>query len=306
MAPVVRRRNTLSDELRFPWSVVSVPPRHFAPSRRWKLFGQSRDRGRAHSPIHHGPRSWSTGLRLRSCWPGLRMTTEDAQCGRNSHCVWQTKLLEGCPKRGDVAIASVGGNSMDLQLGRLDASQQTQRHSPFLAKLDSRRDASLLSSLRSVPSIGQIKVRAHQPGAFAIPQSSRDGDLTVADLAQRSRVLARHPHGFLSLFGETRIVENQDALTFRKDGQELTPHRRCFPRRMGHEVLEGLIGSRVQQTRVHRLHRLAGAVVQQPIYVVFQANFLSSVSETNLEPVDPTGQPTKNAPRSLVQHRHEE
>ena len=116
---------------------------------------------------------------------------------------------------------------------------------------------------------------ADQPGAHAGPERRRDRDLAVADLAQRAVVdRPRDTDRVVALLGKARVVEQQHAATFGQLGPQDAPHRRRRPRRVGDEMLEGLIVGRRGQPRDHRLHGLAGAVARQPAHVMPQRDRL--------------------------------
>src|ERR1022692_2358102 len=72
---------------------------------------------------------------------------------------------------------------------------------------------------------------------------------------------------------------------------------------MRDEVLQSLIGARIAQPAVHRLHRLALAVVEQAVEIPAPGLPLRPPAETRAETVHELPQPSEQRPRR-VRCRH--
>jgi hypothetical protein len=91
-----------------------------------------------------------------------------------------------------------------------------------------------------------------------------DRDLTVRPLADRPAVLAGHPHRRGAALGKRHTVDDPHLGPDRL-AQPLgdpPPHRQRIPRRLVHELLQGLHVP-VRQPLGHRLDRLAPALQHQ-------------------------------------------
>ena len=71
---------------------------------------------------------------------------------------------------------------------------------------------------------------------------------------------------------------------------------------MRDEVLPTLIGDRVRHPRLHRLHRLALAVAEQPVHVRAQREPLRAVPEALLERLQPAHQALELCGRAANDH----
>ena len=152
------------------------------------------------------------------------------------------------------------------------------------------------------PLVGQIQRRPQQVGPDACPQRRGDRHLTIGDLPQRPAILARHTDRVGPLFRKARAVENQQTFAFGKHGPQATPDGVGVPRRIGDEVLEGLVGSGLGHPRQHRFHRFARAVAEQPLHVPSQRKHLRAVAEAHFECFEPRHQPTQLIDRAAVVH----
>src|SRR5262249_34147758 len=123
------------------------------------------------------------------------------------------------------------------------------------------------------------------------------------DLAQRATVLTRHAHRVWALFRKAGAIENQHPASLGHDRAQAAPHPRRVPWRVRDEVLKGLIGDRLGDPRHHRLHRLARAVAEDALHVGPQRQQLRPMSETALEPLEPTHEAFDARGRRLVDHR---
>ena len=119
--------------------------------------------------------------------------------------------------------------------------------------------------------------------------------MAVGDLAQRAAVLARNGHRPAALFRKTRAVENQHAAALGDHRPQLTPHALGAPRRIGDEVLKGLIGTGIADALEHRAHRLPTTVAQQTEQIPSKGAALRDVREANLERLEP-----RLGPRTLA------
>ena len=72
-------------------------------------------------------------------------------------------------------------------------------------------------------------------------------------------------------------IENQQAFAFGNHRAQATPDGVGVPRRIGDDVLEGLVRSGLDHPRQHRFHRFAGAVAQQPLDVPPQGEHLRAI-----------------------------
>ena len=78
------------------------------------------------------------------------------------------------------------------------------------------------------------------------------------------------------------------------------------PRRIGDEMLKGLIRARIADALQHRSHRFAATVAQQPEQIAAKRAALRHVREAHLERLEPSAQaiePRRRIARESRQHR---
>ena len=109
----------------------------------------------------------------------------------------------------------------------------------------------------------QIQFAAGRPDQRRPDQRGRHAHLTIARLAQRPAVLPLDADRVRALLGKASIVERQDAAAVGNQRVQARPDRRHRPGRVGDEVLQRLVGARIAQAPMHRLHGLALAVVDE-------------------------------------------
>ena len=211
--------------------------------------------------------------------------------------------MQGLPDGAVVAVLGVGHHRRDGKTGRADLPPERQRQAPlFLKEGGGRYPRRATPGVVGDPVLRQIQRRPQRPRAAAGPQRRRHRHLAGGHLAQRAAVLPRHADRVRTLFREARLVEDQDALALRQDRPQPFPQPLGVPRRVGDEVLKGLIGRRLRDPRQHRRHRFAGAVAEQPIDVLAKRDALSPVPKAVLKLIEPTGQPSQEGPRALIEH----
>ena len=186
---------------------------------------------------------------------------------------------------------------------RSRATHQRQRETPFLVKLDGRGDLHGRAAWQIArPFLRQIEQRPHRPRPLARPERGRHRHLAIRHFAQGAAVLARHPDRMRPRFREAGFVEDQNAAAFRDHRPQAAPDDLRVPRRMGDEVLEGLIRRGIADPLEHRRHRLARAVAQQTVDVLAQRHVLGTMAEAVLELIQPPRQSSQQRPRVPVEH----
>ena len=153
------------------------------------------------------------------------------------------------------------------------------------------------------PGVRQIQTGADHPGPRPRPQGGRHRDLAIGDLAERAAVLAGHTNGGRPLLRKAGTVENQHPVPIGNRGAHATPHWRGRPRRVGDEMLEGLIRPGIADARQHGAHRFAPTVAQQPEQISAERTPLRDVIETVLERLEPAAQSVQPHRRIARQHR---
>src|SRR5262249_15866659 len=81
------------------------------------------------------------------------------------------------------------------------------------------------------------------------------------------------------------------------------PQALRLPRRIGDEVLEGLVAGGVAQASMHRLHGLPLAVVEQPVEILARRLALGPTRETVGKPVGKLTQPPQQRAGPRLGHR---
>ncbi len=114
--------------------------------------------------------------------------------------------------------------------------------------------------------------------------------------------LPLHARRLRALLREPGVVERQDAGPDRHDRAQLRPDARGVPRRVGDEVLEGLIVARIAQAPVHGLHRLALAVAEEAVNVLGGRVALRLPAETRAELIEEVAQSSQQCARGLGRH----
>lgn len=177
----------------------------------------------------------------------------------------QPSLLETEPERCADAVAGVGDHDRRLQLPLGECVQQAERETPLLLVhhvLGDACPAAAVGLVRPLPRQIQLPLQGARGGVGG--GMDTHCDLAVRPFADRSAVLAGHPDRGHAALGERHVVDHPhlgpDDL-----GQPLgdpLPDRQRIPRRLVHELLQGLHVP-VRQTLDHRLDRLAPTVEHQ-------------------------------------------
>jgi hypothetical protein len=210
--------------------------------------------------------------------------------------------MQQATKHAIVAKFRVGQHPSDGDATRPDLPQQRQRLAPLFLKRDRRRDARARPRRGGDPRLGQVQRAAEQIGAGPGPQRGGDGHLAIGDLPQRSAVLTRHADRVHPLFGETRAIDDHQTFAFGNPRAQATPDRVGTPRRIGDEMLEGLVRARVGDARQHRFHGFARAVAEQPLHVPSEGEHLRAMAEAHVEGFEPRHQPTQLQHRAAIRH----
>lgn len=145
--------------------------------------------------------------------------------------------------------------------------QQGQSHLGLARKGDRLGNLRLLPTLRVIhPVVRQVQPRGDRPGQAALGRVAVHADLTVGDLAQRARLLSGHPHRVAALFGEPRIIKDQNAIAFRWQSPHhrdtLAIQRRFIPDPAGQQALQ-LLRTDARHNLGQRLAVLVGMFGQQ-------------------------------------------
>ena len=124
-----------------------------------------------------------------------------------------------------------------------------------------------ISELGVIPGLRAEQPPVRRARGPLVHQVHADGDLAVADLAQRAGILPGHARRGRAVLGEAGVVDHQrlHRLTGREPPRDVPPHRHVVPGRGRDELLQPLVVH--AQPRRHRLHRLAPPVGQQPAHV---------------------------------------
>ena len=124
-----------------------------------------------------------------------------------------------------------------------------------------------------------------------------------AILPNAPQILARDPDRLGTLLRKAGAVENQHAAPFGHDGAQTPPHVVRIPRRMGDEVLEGLIRDWLGDPCQHRLHRLPVAVAEDPLDVGPKRHQLRAMAKAALELLEPAHEALNARGRRVVDPR---
>lgn len=136
-------------------------------------------------------------------------------------------------------------------------------------------------------------------------QRRRDRDLTIPDLAQRPTILPLDTDRRLALFREARIVDRENPAADRQVFAQAAPEGPHLPRRMGDEVLQSLVVPGIAQPAMHRLHRLALAVVEQPAHIPTRIRALRASSKAAGELIEKRAEPFQQRARRWIGHASE-
>jgi hypothetical protein len=172
-------------------------------------------------------------------------------------------VTESATKRRRRAVIGVGDDRPELKARFQDTTDMGQRDAPLLVKPHLRRNLRACSLLVRDPVLREIQLERERPGEVIAEQDGRDRHLTIGHFAELAAVLAFDADRSLALFGKTRIVDREHAASHRHHVAQASPQSLCLPRRIGDEVLEGLVAGRVAQPSMYRLHGLPLAVVEQ-------------------------------------------
>src|SRR5260370_42550176 len=119
-----------------------------------------------------------------------------------------------------------------------------QTELPLRFEYDFFRNARLLTTLTVLrPAFRQIQAPAEYRAALFSNMVQADRNLAIPNLAERSRALSFHSHRVLALFGEARIVDNQNRVRFQFRSHTLTqtfPQRHPIQRALSNELLKSL------------------------------------------------------------------
>jgi hypothetical protein len=179
--------------------------------------------------------------------------------------------VQRLPQHAVVTVLGVGDDGRQLQPRGATAAQQRQGEAPFLLKARRGWDAGGGPPRRiGRPRLGYVQQGAERPRSPSGPQRGGHRDLTIRDFAERPTVLPRHADGMRALFRKAGLVEDQDPSALGEHRAQATPHDVRVPRRIGDEVLQGLVGARLGHAGEHGRHRLARAVVQQALDIMPQ------------------------------------
>lgn len=210
--------------------------------------------------------------------------------------------MQGGAQQGGVPEFRVGEHGRDPEPGGADLPQQGKRLAPLLLKTYRRRNARAGARRRRQPRLRQIQLRAEKPGLGAGPQCGGHRDLTVPDLAERSAVLAGHPYRVRPLFRKARAVEDQHPLPIGDGPAHALPDLGHVPRRVGDEVLQGLITPRLAHAGEHRAHRLARAIAQNAEQIPTKGPALCDMAKGGLKWFEPPQQSID--PRRCIRRQH--
>ena len=192
------------------------------------------------------------------------------QSGRYAHRIKKLTSLQPLAKFRDFPITGVRQHHPTAQAPRLRCVDQFQRQLPLGLELHLRGDARFGAPLGILrPAFRQIEPPAQDGTFFPSRLVQAHRDLAVGRLAQRARILPRHPHGVVSLLGETRVVDDPHRIGPQLRGHALRqtlPNRSPRPGTLSDQLLHRLHVS-LGQTRRHRLDRFALAVQQQAAHV---------------------------------------
>jgi hypothetical protein len=222
---------------------------------------------------------------------------------RDAERVGQTEPMQRRAQQGDIAEFRIADHGGQLEPCGAHLPQQRQRLSPFLLKDDRGGNLRSLPRIDRQPTLWQIQRRAEEPCAPTGPQRDGRRHLAIGDLAQRPTVLTGHAHRVRSLFRKAGAIEDQDTASFGHDRAQPAPHAFGVPRRVGNEMLKGLIGDRLGDPCQHRLHRLAVAVAEDALDVGPQRHQLRPMAKAALELLEPAHQSLNARRGRVVDHR---
>lgn len=127
------------------------------------------------------------------------------------------------------------------------------------------RDAGPAAAVRiSRPFLGQVQLPVQRARGGVRRGVNTDRNLTVRPLPERPAVLAGDPGRGPAALGKRHIVDHPHLRSdhFSQSLGDPSPNRRRIPRRLAHELLQGLHVS-VRQPLGHRLDRLTPPVQHQ-------------------------------------------
>jgi hypothetical protein len=155
------------------------------------------------------------------------------------------------------------------------------------------------------PRLREIQLQRRQPSEPAGDQRRRDRDLAIGNLAHGAAVLTLHADRGRALLRQARVVDRQDAVSYRQPRAQLLPERPYLPRRVRDEMLQPLIRPRIAEPSMHRLHRLALAVVQQTLPVAAGVRPVRATTEAADEVIEKRAESRQQCARPGIGHASE-
>src|SRR6266511_3815724 len=206
---------------------------------------------------------------------GSRSASERSDSGLRSG----RATLRGRP----VAPVRLGAEAGVVAVGRVGEDRR-RRHFPARSlpaeiggerrlrlKTDLLRDLRLPPPLTIVaPLLGQVEALAERRRPPLPDRVHADGDLAVADLAKRARVLVLHPRRVLAVLDNPSVVDHPGHhADLGRHPLSARPHQQLrIPRRIGQKLLQRLVpGRRLLQPKQGRLQALPAAMLDQATHV---------------------------------------
>ena len=194
LAPQHDRRDADGQKARVPGSTGSVAPGH-SPPRARGLLGRPRRHLRSANPRgRHRAR--------RRSKVGGRSPDPDGEFAGDAEHVGELALRQSCPKIANIAVSRIGGHQLDIDARAAGAIAGAS--TPAAISLETPRSPGCApaAAVRRQPSLRQVQLGAEQPRAHARPQRRGHGDLAIANLAERARVLPLHAHEAVPCLGK--------------------------------------------------------------------------------------------------------
>ena len=232
---------------------------------------------------------------------------EDGERRRDAQGVRQLRAVQGAPQRRTLAELRIAEHRRHGDPARADLPQQRERQLPLRLPADTRRNAGA-RALRRASATTRAGTRprpASTPGPPSTTRPSPRSGSWRSCRARRSTAARRRPSAAPA---SGKLVPSRMRMPVRSG----IVARRCRqtalgrPRRIGDEMLEGLIRARIAHALQHRAHRFAAAVAEQPEQIPAKRAALRDVREAHLERLEPLAQaiePRRRTPRQSRQHR---
>lgn len=155
-------------------------------------------------------------------------------------------LFQSVQKAGIVTIITIGDHARIVPIRRVCGVHQVERNFRFGLKRELRRHMRFGTAGRIVrPLARQVEPRRHRPGQRAFSIVAIDRHLTIADLAGRPCLLARHADRGRAFFDEARVINDQDPIAFAGQCRHLLNtlpiERRFIPNQIGEQLLQVLL-----------------------------------------------------------------